>query len=147
MRLTCNKHLFERRAKDRGYSWEDVAACIVIAHGDQITVNVDHPAYPRDPKGGATIVRRRGAANPAIAATPRPQAPAAPQALPRAEWPRLARWLAKLARPGELGLGDVVARYAGAVGGERFKKIYKKLTGAGCGCEARQDALNAMYPF
>lgn len=80
----------------------------------------------------------------AIPATP--VAPAPPP-LPRSAWPLLARAVAKLAKPEDKGIGDVVARMAGAVGGETMSEWYTRLTGKECGCASRQNALNAMYPF
>ena len=42
---------FQRRLDERGYSWDEVAPCVVSQDGDQITVDETHPAYPhaRDP--------------------------------------------------------------------------------------------------
>jgi hypothetical protein len=42
---------FEARCRERGYSLESAAACIVAEDGDIITVDETHPAYPR-PKPG-----------------------------------------------------------------------------------------------
>lgn len=42
------------------------------------------------------------------------------------------------------GLGDVVAKITHATGIDR---IVKAATGGGCGCKARQAALNAAVPF
>lgn len=65
----------------------------------------------------------------------------------RSTWPILARTLAKLAIPADRGIGDVVHRHAAKLGGEEFKHIFRKLTGHDCGCENRQDKLNAKYPL
>lgn len=45
--ITCNKKYLEYRCQERGYTWEEVQPCIVSQNGDEITVDVDHPAYPR----------------------------------------------------------------------------------------------------
>lgn len=45
---------FEARCRQRGYTLDEVRPCIVSEDGDQITVDVDHPAYPREPKPGFT---------------------------------------------------------------------------------------------
>lgn len=37
---------FQRRLDERGYSWDEVAPCIVSQDGDQITVDETHPAFP-----------------------------------------------------------------------------------------------------
>lgn len=43
---------FLARLHQRGYTLDEVSACIVSQHGDTIIVDVDHPAYPRTPKPG-----------------------------------------------------------------------------------------------
>jgi hypothetical protein len=55
--------------------------------------------------------------------------------------------MAKAARPEDAGIGDTLARLAGNVGGEAFKRWYRRITGADCGCGDRQNKLNAMYPY
>lgn len=35
------------RCRQRGYTMDEVRPCIVSEDGDKITVDVDHPAYPR----------------------------------------------------------------------------------------------------
>ena len=49
---TCDKKYLEQRCRERGYTWEEVQPCIVSRDGDSITVDVDHPAYPRQAKEG-----------------------------------------------------------------------------------------------
>ena len=43
---------FAARCRQRGYTLGEVRACIVSEDGDQITVDENHPAYPREPKPG-----------------------------------------------------------------------------------------------
>ena len=50
--ITGNKAHFDARCRERGYTLDEVRPCIVSEDGDQITVDVDHPAYPREPKPG-----------------------------------------------------------------------------------------------
>jgi hypothetical protein len=50
--ITCDKKFLEQRCQERGYSWEEVQPCIVSQDVDEITVDVDHPAYPRQAKDG-----------------------------------------------------------------------------------------------
>jgi hypothetical protein len=77
-----------------------------------------------------------------------PRTPPPPiQPIPFAEWPRYAKRLARRAVPTDRGIGDVVQRLAAKVGGERFKRIYKKITGKKCGCTDRQKRLNELYPL
>jgi hypothetical protein len=40
------------RCKSRGYTLDEVMPCVVAQDGDQWTIDVDHPAYPRHPKPG-----------------------------------------------------------------------------------------------
>jgi hypothetical protein len=61
-------------------------------------------------------------------------------------WPWPARKLATRREPGEIGVGDIVARIIGP-GGEVFKRVFKKITGHDCGCADRQAALNFKYPL
>jgi hypothetical protein len=50
--------------------------------------------------------------------------------------------------PGEgRGLGDMVARFTRMTGIDQMAKRYEELTGEPCGCEARQQALNRLFPF
>jgi hypothetical protein len=60
-----------------------------------------------------------------------------------AGWPALRA----LARPGDRGMGDVVERTVGPLGGTAFKGWYQKLTGRSCGCGARREELNRWYPL
>lgn len=50
--ITGPRKHFEGRCRNRGYTLDEVRACIVSEDGDTITVDVDHPAYPRVPKPG-----------------------------------------------------------------------------------------------
>ncbi len=67
--------------------------------------------------------------------------------IPRDQWPQWAELLAKVARPGEKGIGDVIASTIGPIGGDIFKKWYEKITGHPCGCSERQESLNQLYPL
>ena len=51
--IRCKRHHLEQRATERGYTWEQVAPCIVARDGDTITVDENHPAYPRPGLGDA----------------------------------------------------------------------------------------------
>jgi len=50
--ITCHRAHLIARCRERGYTLDEVRACIVSENGDTITVDVDHPAYPRAPKPG-----------------------------------------------------------------------------------------------
>jgi hypothetical protein len=45
--VTGLRSQFEARVRERGYTLDDVRGCIVAEDGETITVDVDHPAYPR----------------------------------------------------------------------------------------------------
>jgi hypothetical protein len=49
--IVCKRKHLEQRAAQRGYTWAQVAPCIVSADGDAITVDESHAAYPH-PKTG-----------------------------------------------------------------------------------------------
>jgi hypothetical protein len=52
------KRLFVIRCIERGYTLDEVRACIVSEAGDQITVDETHPAYPRTPKPGVSLITK-----------------------------------------------------------------------------------------
>jgi hypothetical protein len=77
---------------------------------------------------------------------PPPQpAPVPLKPVPREEWKAGALALADMAEPGDRGIGDVIERNL-AVGGIVFKALVKSL-GFECGCSARRDELNQLYPL
>ncbi len=45
--ITCHRRHLEARCRERGYKLQDVMPCVVKQDGDQWTIDVDHPAYPR----------------------------------------------------------------------------------------------------
>jgi len=45
------------------------------------------------------------------------------------------------------GLGDVVADFTHVTGLDQIAKTYTQVTGKDCGCEARRDKLNALFPI
>jgi len=52
--ITCHRRHLLARCRQRGYTLNEVRACIVSQDGDQITVDETHPAYPAKPKPGFT---------------------------------------------------------------------------------------------
>jgi hypothetical protein len=52
--IACRRSHLAARCRERGYTLDEVRPCIVKEDGDQITVDVDHPAYPRAPRLGFT---------------------------------------------------------------------------------------------
>jgi hypothetical protein len=49
---TCHRSHLEARCHERGYTLDEVMPCVVSQDGDEWTVDVDHPAYPRVAKPG-----------------------------------------------------------------------------------------------
>lgn len=79
----------------------------------------------------------------AIAATSKANVP---KPVPRAEWPLLARIVARLRDDTDIGIGDTIQRSLGTAG-EFYKHAYKSLTGKSCGCTDRQKYLNQLYAY
>lgn len=48
--ITGRRALLQARARERGYTWEEIQPCIISVVGDQVTVDESHPAYPRVPR-------------------------------------------------------------------------------------------------
>lgn len=55
--ITCQLSHLEARCRERGYTLEEVRACIVSEDGDQITVDETHDAYP-SPRGPGTELKK-----------------------------------------------------------------------------------------
>ena len=79
---------------------------------------------------------------PVMAAPPKPVAPA-----PKDKWPAWVNKVALLSKPGDKGIGDVIARTVGPIGGDAYKAWFQKVTGRPCGCSERQKTLNEIYPL
>jgi len=43
----CHRTFLEARCNQRGYTLNEVMPCVVAQDGDEWTIDVDHPAYPR----------------------------------------------------------------------------------------------------
>jgi hypothetical protein len=69
-----------------------------------------------------------------------------PAAVPRALWPRLARWIERRRINSDMGLGDTVHRLLTRFGGDRFSRLLEQ-AGLHCGCDRRQAWLNARFPY
>jgi len=68
-------------------------------------------------------------------------------AVPRDQWPLWARLASALAKDGDKGIGDTIARTIGPVGGDAFKAWYQKVVGQDCGCGDRAAWLSARFPY
>ena len=68
--------------------------------------------------------------------------------LPENEWSWVVRIIARKRKPEDKGLGDTLEREIGYLGGNTYKRWYKKLMPNGdCGCARRQIILNIRYPY
>ena len=45
--IECHRSHLEDRCRERGYTLDEVLPCVVSQDGDEWTIDVDHPAYPR----------------------------------------------------------------------------------------------------
>jgi hypothetical protein len=55
--IRCRLHHLEARCRERGYTLEQVRACIVSQDGDRLVVDETHPAYPRA-KPGVSLIQK-----------------------------------------------------------------------------------------
>jgi hypothetical protein len=55
--IKCRLLHLADRCRERGYTLEEVRACIVSEDGDTITVDETHPAYPRAKPGLGDMVK------------------------------------------------------------------------------------------
>jgi hypothetical protein len=47
MNIACERFHLLARCQERGYTLAEASPCIVSEEGDNLVVNVDHPAFPR----------------------------------------------------------------------------------------------------
>jgi hypothetical protein len=45
--ITCHRSHLESRCRERGYTLDEVLPCVVSQAGDEWTIDVEHPAYPK----------------------------------------------------------------------------------------------------
>lgn len=62
------------------------------------------------------------------------------------DWGSL-NFLKLLAKEGDKGLGSIVERIVGPIGGEAFKVWYKRIFGKPCGCQERKEDWDLSYPL
>lgn len=66
---------------------------------------------------------------------------------PSPDWGVMLNVMKLMKKEEDRGLGDIIARVIGPIGGDVFKAWYKKIFGKSCGCSERQDEWNATYPL
>ena len=54
--IACRRRHLEARCRQRGYTFDDVRACIVEEDGDRLVVDETHAAYPRARPGLGDMV-------------------------------------------------------------------------------------------
>jgi hypothetical protein len=50
--IVSSKQRLQARCRERGYTLNEVMPCVAAQNGDEWTIDVEHPAYPREPKPG-----------------------------------------------------------------------------------------------
>jgi hypothetical protein len=76
-------------------------------------------------------------------AQPPPAEP--PKPVPYDEWPKWAKAVEKFRSGDDVGVGSTIRRQLGILG-EGFKASLR-LMGVECGCDARHDEWNIVYPY
>lgn len=56
--IRCHLRHLEARCRERGYTLDEVRPCIASEDGTTITVDETHPAYPRTPKPGVSLLKK-----------------------------------------------------------------------------------------
>jgi len=120
--IHCKKHHLDSRARQRGYTLDEVWPCVVSESGDDIVVDPDHAAYPR-------VARSR----------PAPPTQPARELPPLAE--RIANFATSAARHVAAGMPrctdeQVAARYAICQGCE----FLRGGACSKCGCPVQREA-------
>lgn len=77
---------------------------------------------------------------PHASAPPKPIQPVA-----RQDWPAWANFIASHADPTDAGVGDTIHRRLGKAG--EWTKAALKAAGVPCGCDARRERWNHLYPY
>lgn len=54
--IVCHRINLEIRCRERGYSLEEVMPCVAEQEGCYWTIDIDHAAYPRDPRPGFEVL-------------------------------------------------------------------------------------------
>lgn len=54
--ITAHYRHLVARCQQRGYTLDEVMPCVVAQDGDQWTIDVDHPAYPKTPRQSPAAV-------------------------------------------------------------------------------------------
>lgn len=63
------------------------------------------------------------------------------------DWPWMILPVKLLAVPEDRGIGDIIARTIGPIGGDAFKRWHLTIFGKSCGCKERQEDWNIRFPL
>ena len=77
----------------------------------------------------------------------RVEIPTLEKPIPFDEWPIALKYYSLRRKNGDTGIGDILERSFGKIGGNLFKKFWKSVTGKECGCGKRKEWLNERYPL
>ncbi len=62
-------------------------------------------------------------------------------------WPLVLQSFKLMAKDTDRGLGDIIERIVGPIGGDLYKAWHLKIFGKPCGCSDRQASLNEEFPL
>lgn len=65
---------------------------------------------------------------------------------PKHAWPKWAKYIARLRKDEEAGVGSTLERMFKKIGGDQFKLLCSSI-GIPCGCVGRRDELNEKYSY
>ncbi len=66
---------------------------------------------------------------------------------PSPDWGFLLNPLKLVAKEGDKGLGSIVERVVGPIGGSAFKIWFRRIFGRDCGCKERKEDWDLTYPL
>jgi hypothetical protein len=104
-----------------------------VEDGRSVFVHAAEGACPADRYANPEPVSQIGGSGPVTMGPPKPRTQAQTRQV-----------LAELKRVPEARWGDVVERWARAVGADRAAKLFEDVTGLPCGCEGRKKFLNKV---
>jgi hypothetical protein len=85
--------------------------------------------------------------NEPIKVAPTIQATVTVDPIPFEQWSIAYKALAAFSKPDDIGIGDIIERQIGHIGGDQFKSWYKTIFKKDCGCHVRKCKLNQQYPL
>lgn len=134
------------RRENNGEPADGVAHCPFDDADILRHIAADYCPFPAGPKFG-TATPPEGWDDATIVTSPEPRPPEPVKPVPRDQWPAWVNGVAKLAKEGEGGVGDTLARlFDTAKVGTAYKALRKAL-GMPCSCEKDAARLSILYPY